>query len=125
MATHPTPASAATGHSDAEMSLMKRRPRRHRRLGHGALDGVDRHPHMRRQGLDHRHHPAQLLALGHRLGPGPARLAPHVHHIGPLARHVEAVGHGAASASRKRPPSENESGVTLSTPMTRGRMPVG
>ena len=41
-----------------------------------------------------RHHPAQLLALGHRLGPGSARLAPHVHDVGALAGHVEAVGHG-------------------------------
>src|SRR5262249_36452751 len=30
----------------------------------------------------------------------------------------------AASAARKRPPSENESGVTLRIPMTTGRVPI-
>ena len=60
-------------------------------LGHRRLDGVHRHPHVRRQRLHHGRHPAQLLGLGHGLGPRTARFAAHVHDVGPLAHHGEAV----------------------------------
>ncbi len=74
-----------------------------------------------RQGLYDRDDPAQLLGLAHRLGPRPARLPADVDHVGAGRHELEAVLNRPV-AVQKRPPSENESGVTLSTPMTSGRI---
>ena len=86
--------------------VHERGPGRHGGLGHGPLHGVDRHPDVRRQRLDHRHDPAQLLGFGDGLGPGSARLAPHVHDVGTLARPCRGRGRwrrrGRGSGRRRR-----------------------
>ena len=67
------------------------------------------------------HDARDLLGLGHRLRAGPRRLAADVEHVGAGREHrlggAQQRGEVAAPPSRrKRPPSENESGVTFSTP---------
>ena len=70
----------------------------------------------RRRAPRHGQDPLGLLGGGDRLGAGPGRLAPDVEHIRPLAASSRPCAI-AASGSRKRPPSENESGVTLTMPI--------
>ena len=73
----------------------------------------------RRQRLDDREHPGQLLG---RQRPGGARaggLAAHVDDVGAVRDELPAV-RDRRLGSAQRPPSENESGVTLTTPISRG-----
>ena len=65
-----------------------------------------------------------LLARVHAGGPArPRGLAADVHDVGARLEQRQAVGDGGIRRRRSRPPSENESGVTLSTPMTQVRSP--
>ena len=74
---------------------------------------------------DDRADPAQLLGLVDALRPRPGRLAAHVHDVGALRPASSRPCAMAASAPYHWPPSENESGVTLTTPMTRQRSALG
>ena len=58
---------------------------------------------------------------GTRAGPGPGRLAADVEDVGALGRAARSPCATAPPGSNHSPPSENESGVTLTTPMTRVR----
>ena len=94
------------------------RPGVERGRGDRGLRGVDRDLRPSRgQGLDHRDDAAQLLGLGDRLGAGPRRLAADVEDVRARRPRAPARASTAAAASRHAPPSENESGVTLTTPM--------
>ena len=76
------------------------------------------------QRLDHGHDaPASPRRRPRGRAPGPRGLAAHVHDVGARLEQRRGRGPPRPSASRKRPPSENESGVTLSTPMTQVRSP--
>ena len=69
--------------------------------------------------LDHRQHAAQLLVRRDRLGARPRGLAADVEDRRALAHQREGLLERGVGG-RKRPPSENESGVTLTTPMMAG-----
>ena len=66
----------------------------------------------------------QLLRLVDPGGAGPGGLAADVDQVGALGDQVEAVLDGGL-VSNHRPPSEKESGVTLTTPMTAQRSHCG
>ena len=66
----------------------------------------------------------QLFVGVDRVGAGPGRLAADVEHAAPAAASARPCAI-AASGSRKRPPSEKESGVTFTTPMTARRGKIG
>ena len=107
----------AAGHVvDDRRPGLQRRPRRPRRAWCRCSPG-----RRRRRGRDHRQHPAQLLGgvdpagaragwtrRRRRRGPRPPRAA-------------RSRGRPPWSRSRKRPPSEKESGVTFRTPITTHR----
>ena len=96
------------------------RPRVDRRLGHRELHRVDRDARGEPEAgdaLDHREHAPQLLVHRHRVGARPRRLAADVDDGRTLLHQPRARAATAASASGSAPPSENESGVTLTTPM--------
>ena len=57
----------------------------------------------------------------HRVGPGPRRLAPDVDDRCASRSAARARARSRCAESTCRPPSENESGVTLTTPTTAGR----
>ena len=118
---------ARAGHHAGELGgeakgghvVHERRARRERRLGHLALGRVDRDPVAgRREPLDHRDGAVELLGGGHGLGARARGRAADVEDRGALGHQLRAPCSTAASGSRKRPPSENESGVTLTMPMT-------
>ena len=88
MATHPTRCRAATGHREADTSLIMEAPALHGGLGHDVLGGVDRHPDLAGQRLDHRDHPPELLGGGDRLGAGPGRLTADIDDVGPFLDHL-------------------------------------
>ena len=97
--------------------------------GHGVsrdrgLVGVDRHRHatVTRQRFDDRQHASQFLAGVDGLGAGPRRLAANVQNVGAVGNHLQAIGDRRAGSNR-RPPSANESGVTLMIPMMSVRPP--
>ena len=94
MATHPAPVRAATGHREADTSLMSEAPACDGRLGHILLGGVDGDPDLAGQRLDDRQDPTQLLVDRHRIGPRPGRFTAHVDHIGPLFDQDPAPGDG-------------------------------
>ena len=96
-----------------------------RRRGDGRLAGVDadRHTRLGREAGHDRHDPAELLGLVHRLGPRPGRLPADVEQVGTRRRPGAARGRPRRPGSRNRPPSEKESGVTLTMPITAGRSP--
>ena len=93
-----------------------------------ALPRVDRHPDLTRAsasttGSTRRSSSASGTGSGAR----PGRLAADVDDVGALGDHAAGRGPTAAAGSNHWPPSENESGVTLSTPITRvtaGRVPA-
>ena len=114
MAAHATPSSAATAPLARADVVQQRGAGRHRGPGHRGLAGVDRDRAPCREGFDHRHDPAQLLGLVDGR-PRAGGLAADVEPVGALGQQLEPWA-TAASASAKRPPSENESGVTLMTP---------
>ena len=89
--------------------------------GHGRPGGVDadRDPAPAELG-DHGQDPAALLVGGHAAGARPRRLAPDVDVVRAGGRHVSPWATAASTVSW-RPPSENESGVTLRMPMTTQR----
>ena len=62
---------------------------------------------------------AQLLLLADLRRPGPRRFAPDVQDLRPVPSQLSPCAI-AASGSRYCPPSENESGVTLTTPISFG-----
>ena len=75
--------------------IDQRGPRFEGGLGHLGFAGVDRHPHVGRQGLYHGKHPAQLLVDGNGIGARTGALAADVDHIGPVGHHSQAVGQGS------------------------------
>ena len=64
-------------------------------------------------------HPPQLLVRPDRRRARIGRLAAEVEDVGSGRRQLPAVGDGGCGVE-EWPPSENESGVTLTTPMTSG-----
>ena len=70
----------------------------------------------------HRQQPQPLLAAGQRRGARAGRLGADVEEVGAGRLHRQGEVERAAGIERT-PPSENESGVTLSTPMTSVRAP--
>ena len=95
-----TPRSAATGHSEAETSLTRVAPAATAARPPPACTVSTETRTWRRQGLDHRDHPAQLLGLGHRARPRAAGLPAHVDHVGPLGRPWPGPGRRPARRSR-------------------------
>ena len=87
------------------------------------LRGVDAHrrPPVRGELAHDRLGAAQLLGGVDRRGAGPGRLAADVEHRGARGRPTRSPWAIADAASEKRPPSEKESGVTLTTPMSARR----
>ena len=71
----------------------------------------------------HRQHARRLLFGRHRRRARPRRLAAHVDDVGAVGDEPPPWAM-AAAASSEAPPSENESGVTLTTPMTIRSAPV-
>src|SRR5579872_71034 len=124
MATHPTPASAATGHRAAEMSLTSVAPAS---MAASATAGFTVSTDTRTWGA----RPAttgttRRSSSSSGTGPAPGRLdSPPTSTTSAPSRTMSRPWARASSTSKKRPPSENESGVTLSTPMTSGRTAVG
>ena len=96
MATQPAPAALATGAKVADTSLSEGGAGGQGGLGHLGLAGVDRHPDVGGQGLDHGQDPAQLLAGVDRLRPRTGALPADVDDVGPLGDHPQAVGDGRA-----------------------------
>ena len=86
--------------------------------GRVGVAGVDRDPDVVGQRRDHRQHPALLLGRVDRLGARPGRLAADVDDVGPSAATGPGRGRWRVAGSNQRPPSEKESGVTFTTPMT-------
>ena len=89
-----------------------------RRASLPGFDGVDRNRRTsssRAQRLDHREHASQFLARRTGAGAGPRRFAADVEIVGALVRpSVSAVRQRRVARRRSAPPSEKESGVTLS-----------
>src|SRR5690606_18791536 len=122
MATNPTPPSAATSASDAETSLTRRAPASTAARATSALrvsidTGMPSAASARTTGMTRRS--SSSTGTGSARGrvdspPTSTQSAPSATTRCPWAM--------AASWSRYRPPSENESGVTLTTPMIRGRL---
>ena len=71
-----------------------------------------------REALDDRDDAPQLLLGRHRVGAGAGRLAADVEDRRALGRQPARRGRSRRRASSNAPPSENESGVTLTTPMS-------
>ena len=96
-------------------------PELERAAGDLRLRRVDRDGQLAGDRLEHGNDAAQLLVERHALRPGPGGLAADVHERGAL------LAMRAGSRDRRRrdrgcaPPSENESGVTFTIPMTLGR----
>ena len=95
------PVSAATCKApgscvSAETSLMSATPARGRAPHHLRLARVDgeARPHARRQRLDHRHDPPQLLLEVDRLGTGPRQLRADVEDVGALRLEPQRVRDG-------------------------------
>ena len=98
-----------------------------RRARDGGLARVDRERRVRllaRMRVDDRDDARDLLLGRERpglaVGRRPRRLAADVHDRRALLEHRERARDGRAPRSKWRPPSEKESGVTLTTPMTTG-----
>ena len=93
-----------------------------RQLGHLGAHRVhaDHHPGPDQFG-DDRLDPAQLLVGGDPLRARPGRLAADVDDVGALGDQLQAVLDRRPRRRYHWPPSENESGVTLTTPITRQR----
>ena len=90
---------------------------RHRRLAGVDRDrGVDLAPER----LENRNNAPKLLFFGHRRMPGPGRFAANVHDRGALGDHGPGARDRGGWTSKCRPPSENESGVTLRMPISAG-----
>ncbi len=77
------------------------------------------HPIPRDDPLDYGQHPSQLILGRHRLGARPRGLPADVHDVRAFASTSSRACAIAAPASRYKPPSENESGVTFTTPIRR------
>ena len=91
---------------------------------HRGVAGVDRDRQREALGAqrgDHRHDAGDLLLERHRVGAGARRLAADVEDVGALRRERAGLRERGVGSARCRPPSEKLSGVTLSTPMIRGR----
>ena len=84
------------------------------------LSTLTRHARVGHQPLDDRDDPAPLLGGGTGCAPGRVDSPPTSRRSAPSATSARPCS-TAAPASSHRPPSENESGVTLTTPMTAGR----
>jgi hypothetical protein len=77
---------------------------------------------LARDRLEHGHDAPQLLVERHPVRARPRRLAADVDDRGPLVDHAARCGHRVVGTLVPRPPSENESGVTFTTPITDGRL---
>ena len=98
-----------------------RRARRDRRLGHLRLVGVDGHQHAARgQRLDQRHHPLDLLPRRDRRPVAARGLAADVEDVR-ARRDQRPPAREARLGVRIVAPSENESGVALTMPISSGR----
>ena len=89
-------------------------------LGRRGVAGVDRDPHVRGQRRDDGQHPALLLVRVHRGRRRAGRLAADVDHRRHLRPRARGRGRRPRPGRTYRPPSEKESGVTLTTPITAG-----
>ena len=132
LALHVHQASRGAAFGDG-LERAGRRQRRH--VVHERCAGRDRAAHHRglarvdgnrngeraREALDERDHAPQfLLVIDRRARPAASTRRPRRRWPRP-PRRVPAPARALRGNSRKRPPSEKESGVTLSTPMTTGR----
>ena len=132
IATYGAPASATTASirgsaSPPLTSLTSAAPASTRRRGHLGAHRVDARPRRpsAASAADHRQHPAQLLRRpATRAAPGRVDSPPTSTRSAPSASSARPCA-TAASASSQRPPSEKESGVTLTTPITSGRSSAG
>ena len=121
MAAQATPSSAATAPLRGADVVEQRGPGGDRGPGHRGLAGVDRDPGaVGGQRLDHGDDPPQLLGLGDGAAPGRVDSPPTSSQSAPSASRARPWAMAAAWSSNC-PPSENESGVTLMTPITSGR----
>ena len=82
-----------------------------------SIETGDARPAVPGQGRDHRADPLQLGGGADGLGPRPGGLPTDVEDVGALRRQLPPVGDRPLGV-RNSPPSENESGVTLTTPMS-------
>jgi len=73
--------------------------------------------HAAGEGFDHRKDAAQFLGFADRHGAGTSGFAADIEDFRALLHEFECVA-TAFSGSRKRPPSEKESGVTFTMPTT-------
>ena len=129
MSTSPARAAATTGEHVGIATggdvVHDGRAGGERSLGDRGLAGVDadRHGRLGREPHDHGQHPVALLG-GSRTGVAPGRVdsPPTSSTSAPAATSASPCA-TAASGSRNRPPSEKESGVTLTMPITAGRTP--
>ena len=125
MTTYGTPARATSGSiassSPAADVVDQRRAGVQRRPGHRRPHGVDADdPALGGERPHDRDHPGELLVLGTRGAPGRVVSPPTSSRSAPAAssaRPCATPRHGRGGP----PPSEKESGVTLTTPMTRVR----
>ena len=96
------------------------RARLQRGAGNGGLHRVNRNRNfdLRRKFFDDGNHPAQFFLFADRLRAGPRGFAADVQNFRALRHEFQRVGDGGIARSRNFPPSEKESGVTLTMPMT-------
>ena len=122
----PRPPRARPGAVSAPMSLIIDAPAAIAARITSGLARVDRDRHGAvAQALEHRQHARDSSSSRrHAAGAGTARLARRCRGCRRPPRSAGVACASAACGSRKRPPSENESGVTLTTPMTSGRVEV-
>ena len=103
------------------MSLIIDAPGRNRlRITSGLQVSTETGTGHRRKLLQHRQHPPQLFLGADRRRAGTRRFAADVEDVGALLDQAPRMVI-ARLRVEKQPPSENESGVTLTTPMISGR----
>ena len=121
MATQPTPASAATGHSVADTSFTSVAPAVTAASATARLVvSID----TRTWGASaSTTGPTRFSSSASSTGSAPGRVdSPPTSTTSAPSAAICSPWAMASSGSKYRPPSEKESGVTLSTPMTNGRM---
>ena len=115
-------AASAPGSASARTSLMMSAPAATAaRITSGLLVSTEMNTGgLAAQRFDDRDDALEFFVERGRRGAGTRGFAAHVDDGGALADHAPRLRQRRASSSLKRPPSEKESGVTLSTPITTG-----
>ena len=111
--------------SEAETSLTRVAPAATAARATSGLRVSMRHPDVPGQRLDDGEDPTQLLVHRDRIGAGPGAISPPTSSTDAPSASRASPWAMAASGSRKRPPSQNESGVTLSDPHDLGERHEG